>query len=310
MLDEAPGAVTTQMRMDTVLPYDSFAYVNSLTHLGLPEVIAGLPWPIVVRPIPGSARCDAVGPWPYGSAPEASQMAAALSALRARGLVSLTAFLRPDCPVDIAALQRSGVQCVPLKDHFIYDARETLPARSKKTRYNIATARRRWAVERLNLPTHWPALAVLHQDLRRRRALSKFAQVEASHFERLADVPGADGLAVFDEGEMIAALVVVRSAARVHFLALLGNEQAHRERAHYALYDAAATRWGSESLLCMGGAPSGEDGPGIDKFKRRFATSTRPVTLLTVILDPVACAELTARRNTPGYFPPYRTPAE
>lgn len=310
MLELAPGDLTAQMRMDAVLPYDSYAYANTLTHLGLPEVIEGLPWPIVVRPIPGSDRCDAVGPWPYGSAPEAGRMAAALPVLRTRGLVSLTAFLRPDCPADAAALRLSGVQCVPLKEHFMYDARQTLPAHSKKTRYNIAAARRRWAVERLNLRTQWPALAALQQDLRQRRALSKFAQVEPAHFERLADVPGSDGLALFDQGEMVAALVVVRSAARVHFLALLGNEQAQRERAHYALYDAAATRWGSESLLCMGGAPSGEDGPGIDKFKRRFATSTRPVTLMTLILDPAACAELTARRHTPGYFPPYRTPAE
>ena len=109
MLELAPGDLTAQMRMDAVLPYDSYAYANTLTHLGLPEVIEGLPWPIVVRPIPGSDRCDAVGPWPYGSAPEAGRMAAALPVLRTRGLVSLTAFLRPDCPADAAALRLSGV---------------------------------------------------------------------------------------------------------------------------------------------------------------------------------------------------------
>ena len=293
-----------------MLPFDTFAYGKTLTHLGQPEVIEGLPWPVFVRPIPNSDRYDALGPWPYGSPLDPGQVAVALAALRARGLVSLTAVLRPDCPAEVDALRHSGLEIMPLKEHFIYDAREPLPARSKKTRYNIAAARRRCTVERLDIGANWPALAALQQDLMGRRRLSKIARVEADHFERLVDVPGADGLAIFAKGELVAALVVVRSSAQVHFLALLGNERAHRERAHYALYDAAVTRWGGEHVLCLGGAPSGEAGEGIGKFKRRFATSTRPVSLLKIVLDPAACAELTASRNTPGYFPPYRTPAD
>src|SRR5690349_5042968 len=104
----APG------RVDGMLPFDTYAYGQTLSHLGPAEMIDGLPWPVFVRPIPGSDRCDALGPWPYGSPPDASQLAVALPALRARGLITLSAVLQPDCPAEVEALRRSGLECVSL----------------------------------------------------------------------------------------------------------------------------------------------------------------------------------------------------
>src|SRR5207249_3699946 len=88
-------------QVETELPFDTFAYGKTLTHLGQPEMIAGLPWPVIVRPIPNSDRYDAMGPWPYGSPLDPSQWAVALPALRARGLVSLSAVFGPDCSLEV-----------------------------------------------------------------------------------------------------------------------------------------------------------------------------------------------------------------
>ena len=292
------------------LPYDTLAYAHTLPHLGRPACFPGLPWPVIIRAIPDSDRCDAIGPWPYGSPIPADQAAVALSELRVEGIVSLLAVFRPDQAVDAAGLRAAGLDCVRLKDHFVFQAHEPRPEPSKKTRHNLAAARRCWSVQCLDLCATWPVLADWHHELSQRRAMSKFAQVETRHFERLAAVPGAAGLGVFDGDELVAALVVVLTEAAVHFHAVVGNERAYRERAFYALYDAAVARWGGERLLCLGGVPSGPDSDGVGKFKRRFATSTRPALMATAILDEPAAKALAARRSAPSFFPPYRTWAE
>ncbi len=292
------------------LPYDSLAYAQSLAYLGQAQSIPGLPWPVTRRTIPNSDHFDLLGPWPYGSPPDPAQAPAALAALRATGAVTFVAFLRPDCPVDAPGLQAAGLNVVMLKPHFVYDAGETLPEPSKKTRYNLAAAHRRWTVETLDLGAHWPALTALHDELGQRRQLSRITLLDANHFERLAEVPGATGLCVTDGNELVAALVVMEAGATIHFHTIVGHERAYRERAFYALYAEAVRRWGSDRRLCMGGVPSGADGAGVEKFKRRFATSTRPLLMVTAILDAPACAELAARQGAAWFFPPYRTPAE
>jgi hypothetical protein len=293
----------------SALAYDSAAYANALAYLGEPLTVPGLPWPVIRQAIPGSGRFDVLGPWPYGSPPDPAGAAEALAHLRALGAVTLTAFARPDRPLDAVGLAAAGLEVVVLKPHFVHAADEPIPVMSKKTRYNLSAARRRWRVQPLDLAQQWPAVAALHTELAQRRTMSRITHLDDAHFARLAEVPGAAGLCVVEDGTLVAALVVVVAPASVHFHAIVGVEAAYRERAFYALYDEALRHWGAERLVCLGGAPGGPDGAGIEKFKGRFATSTRPVHMLTAVLDAPACAELVARRGLNQFFPPYRTAA-
>ena len=308
-MHEMPVLTAHQPSAPAPFPFDTPEYAAALAYLGEPAVLPGLPWPVILRPIPNSDRVDALGPWPYASPLSPAQVPGALAALRAAGVVTLTAFLRPDQPLDADGLRAAGLGVLVLKPHFVYDVNEPLPAPSKKTRFNLSAARRRWQVEPLDLAAEWPTLAALHDELAQRRNLSRIARHDARHFERLAAVPGAGGLCVREGGALVAALVVLGDAASVHFHALLGTELAYRERAFYALYAEALRQWGPQRLLCLGGVPSSPDAVGVERFKRRFATSTRPLPMLTAILDAPACVALAARQGAPGYFPPYRTPA-
>jgi hypothetical protein len=294
---------------ENVLPYDTRVYAHSLAYLGEPLEVPGLPWPVIKRGIPTSDHFDVIGPWPYGSPIDPAGVPEALGALRAAGAVTFVAFLRPDCEAPVEALQAAGLGVLPLKPHFMFAADAPPLAPSKKTRFNLNAARRRWAVQPLDLAAHWPAVAALHRELALRRTLSHIAHVDDAHFESLARVPGAAGLGVFDGEVLVAALIVALDAGSVHFHAIVGNELAYRERAFYALYDEALRRWGAARLVCMGGAPSAAEGEGIAKFKQRFANQERPVLMVTATLDEAACAALTAQHGAARFFPPYRTAA-
>ncbi len=310
MCPSTQSQATIQTGLEDRLPFDTPAYGQALSHLGDPVTAPGAPWPVIVRPIPGSSRYDAMGPWPYGSPLSQAGAAALIPALKSQGLVSLNAMIKPGCPLDDQRLAAYGVQVARLKDHFVYQRGAALPQWSKKTRYNLAAARREWRVQPFALIDHWRQLAAYHAELALRRGFSRITNVPADYFRSLAQIPDIIALGAFDAGNLSAALIVARYTGEIHFTIIAGNAQAYARRAFYALYQDAIQRWSADHDLYMGSAPAAANQGGLARFKNRFATHRVPIFMLRAILDPEAYAALASQRGQPGYFPAYRTPFE
>lgn len=300
--DESPSCDAVRR-----LPFDGADYLRSLTYIGEPLALPSLRGGVLERPIPGSARTDAYGSFPYSTPWSATTAASVVRVLRARGLVSLTMVFRPDGEADVDGLRAAGIECRVLKEHFVVDRGVAPPVPGRRTRRNLACARRHWRIEPVSLRATWRRLYELHDVVvGRRPAMNALVRPGADHFRALASVPGMMTLGAIDQEGLAGALVVALTATEAHCHMLFGNDRYLRRGAAYALLDAAVGRWGESRRIYLGGAPSGPDGVGIARFKRRFATRTSPALLATAILDPHACSVLSAGRAGNGYFPPYR----
>lgn len=292
------------------LPYDHEPYGVALQHLGQPWSAPAWPGPLLQRPIPDSDRHDLIAVWPYATLPAGAAATAAFAAAREAGAVTFQGVARPDLPPDAAALVAAGFTVRPYKEHFVRRPDLPAPVHSAKTRANLQRALRRWRVVERPLAEHLALVCAWHDTLAQRRQISVLAAPPAAHFATLAEMPGFAALFAEDDAGPAACLIVGVTADRIHFHLIAGSEDAYRERAFYALYHAAIARWGGERTIHLGGAPGGEAGPGIARFKARFANDRATVHLVTAVFDPETCAALAARRGTPGWFPPYRGPHE
>lgn len=297
------------MPVTDLLPYDLPAYAAALDHLGQPQPIDGWPATMLRRAIPGADGCqDAMGPWPYSSAPPPDVLAGVLSQGRDAGIVTLRAVLRPDQPPSCEALRRDGFELVPLKEHFVFDPTLDLPERGARTRRNLRQAQRRWHVEPVALADHWQAIGDWHDALVARRRFDRITTLRREHFAAIAGIEGFDSLGAFDRDGLGAMLVACRSHASMHFHIVAGTDRVYRTAGFYALYEAAIRRWAGPRTLYLGGAPEGPDGDGIARFKCRFANRRAPVWMLIATPDPQACERLRTSLgpSRPGWFPPYR----
>lgn len=287
------------------------AYLETLPHLGRPLRTAGLPFPVAVRAIPGTTHRDAIGPWPYVPAPQPSALAAALDELRSLGLVSLTLMIAPDTgPADALAYAELGVALRPLKDHFVVDPRQPPPVLGPRTRRNLAIAARHWeVVEESPPPVQLAATAAgLYAGLAGRRILSDITQVPPSHFTDLARLPGTVFVTARRSSVVGAMVIAARDGGRADLLHLL-IDQAHLATCPgYAVLGHVARDWARAGPVYLGGMPDGPDGPGVGRFKARWANRTSPLLLATAILHPETYAALAAGGGDTGYFPAYRQP--
>lgn len=284
-------------------------YLDSLPHLGRPTATA-LPFPVGVRDIPGTAHRDAIGPWPYVPAPAPGELAAALEELRRLGLVSLTLMLAPDTgPEDAAAYAQLGVTLQPLKDHFVVDPDRPTAEIGPRTRRNLAIAARNWEVVEEPAPAELAATAArLYAGLADRRILSDITRVPPSHFSDLARLPGIAFLSA-RRGPVVGAMVIAaRDERRTDLLHLLIDQSHIATCPGYAVLGHVARDWARRGPVYLGGMPDGPDGPGVGRFKARWANRTSPLLLATAILDPQTYATLTAGTADSGYFPAYRRP--
>ncbi|MEZ4735635.1 MAG: glycosyltransferase family A protein [Caldilineaceae bacterium] len=301
--------VTSTSTVSNQLPYDTAAYAATLRHLGTPFAVHGWPGQLLRCAIPGATDMfDAVGPWPYCSPPEVSQLPALYHALQAQGLVTFRAFFRPEAAPATEQWQHAGFTPVLLKEHFVFDPALDWPPHSAKTRSNIRCGQRWWCVEEIALADHHRTIAAYHERLVSSRQFSAMAALPPAHFAALADLPNVHVLGALDKEGLGAALITVHEETSVHFHVIVGAERAYQRCAFYALYQAAIERWSPSHMIYLGGAPSSPNGPGIARFKRRFANRRMPVYMIQAVLDRERCQRLVSTLATSqvNWFPPYR----
>lgn len=290
--------------------FDTPAYCLSLPHLGQPFPVASLVSPLLLRPIPGTDHNDAIGPWPYASAPSPARLAGVLEELRTTSLVTATLFVRPDATAGWLGNEEGpplpGVEAVRLKDHYVLDPALPRPGRRPKTRRNLAIAARHWRIS----PVPHTQLAELgaqfQNQLAARRHISPIADVPAGHFAVLAGLNGIETMAAVDEDGIGALLIAARAHGETHLLHLFTAPRVVRTCGTYLLMATALDQWSRDGCVYLGGAPSSADGPGIAKFKARWANRTAAAMLLKVILNTSLYQHLTDARPATSFFPAYR----
>jgi hypothetical protein len=289
--------------------FDDLRYVASLAHLGRPMAVPSLPFGVLKRPIPGTAHHDVLSTWPYGSAPDPARLPAAAGELRDAGAVSFTGMITPAAALEPARLAVGCFTVAPLKPHYVIDRRQGLPVPSAKTRRNLRIASRAWTVDPAPARPDIARTAVLlYAALRRRRQMSsEVTQLPPEHFPTLLDVPGIVCLAARN-GDAIGALIIAaRDAGESHLLHFLADETATASCPTYLLMSYVSEAWANDGPVYLGGAPDGPAGPGVAKFKSRWASRTAPAWLLTAILREDLYRELAPRgAAADGYFPAYR----
>ncbi|BBK40641.1 hypothetical protein STVA_06610 [Allostella vacuolata] len=287
--------------------FDDIRYLKTLAHLGHARRLESLPHGIFVRPIPGTQHHDALGPWPYASAPDPRRLPNAMAELLALGAVSFTGVIRPDADVAPLAAAAGDFLVVPLKPHFVI-APGHVPGLGARSRRNLSVATRHWDIDTAPDPTEAAAVATrLHQRLQARRRMSPMTRMAPGHFPAVLALPGMRALAARAQGTIGALIVAARDAGETHLLHLLVDEDTIATGPAYLLMDHVARHWAADGPVYMGGAPDGPDGPGIGHFKARWASHTRPTFLLTAIVRPDLYAGLASEQGAAGsYFPAYR----
>jgi hypothetical protein len=262
--------------------------------------------PLVVRPIPGSDRRDAISPYSYpGAKVSGGPVDRDAIDLASSGLVS--AFVRDRLGEPTAFTDPTDRSVVLVAD----------PARPRKSRmsdrqqirkneaagYALAAAAGPEAGEEM-LDGF---LAVYTETMRAVDAADRYF-FDRNYFRALLASPLTWLLTVSGpEGECAAAALLVRSDGFLHYY-LSGTADAHRRRAPSKNLIVAATDR-AEALglpLNLGGGVV--PGDGLEEFKRGFANAELPFRTHELICDPAAYAEMSAGREDNGFFPLYRRP--
>lgn len=262
--------------------------------------------PLVVRPIPGSDRLDAISPYSYPGARVAGPaLEPADLDLSASGLVS--AFVRDrlgDPPAFAGGTERSIV--------LISDPAEPRKSRMsdrQQIRKNEAAG---YAVERVDGPAATADdltrfLAVYTETMHAVSAAEGyffdsdyFATLLASPLTWLVTVRGPDG-------DVAAAALAARSDGFLHYY-LSGTAGDHRRRAPSKNLIIAANDLADELELPLNLGGGLAPGDGLEEFKRGFANRELPFRTHELVCDPLAYAELSDDRGAEDFFPLYRAP--
>jgi hypothetical protein len=288
-------------------------YAQSLAEIGAPvELPLSQGW-LLQRSIAGTAYHDAMGCYPLFACQDWQRLEPDLEALGSQ-LVSVTLVADPFGSYNAELLQR----CFPdllrtFKDHFIVDlSRRPADFVAENHRRNARKALSLVDVQRCAVPAErldpWVALYDNLIQVRHIRGLRGFSR---QSFAVQLEVPGIVAWEARHEGDPVGMILwYVQSDIAYYHLAAY-SQAGYDLRASFALFwrsleyfAAAGLRW--LNLGAGAGLQSSDD--GLTRFKRGWATGTRPAYLCGRILDPPAYDELARiRLMTPTtYFPAYR----
>jgi hypothetical protein len=260
--------------------------------------------PLVVRPIPGSDRRDAISPYSYpGAKVIGGPVDRASIDLAESGLVS--AFVRDRLGEPGAFTGATDRSVVLVAD----------PARPRKSRMSDRQQIRKnrsagYEVGASPGPEAGDAeldgfLAAYTETMRAVDAADRYF-FDRDYFRALLASPLTWLLTVTGpEGDCAAAALVVRSDGFLHYY-LSGTADAHRRRAPSKNLIAAATDHAEAAGLPLNLGGGLTPGDGLEEFKRGFANTEVPFRTHELICDPAAYAELSAGREDDGFFPLYR----
>ncbi len=259
--------------------------------------------PLVVRPIPGSDRLDAISPYSYpGARVEGGPIDPSTIDLAGSGLVS--AFVRDRLGEPLAFTGATDRSVVLVSDPA--EPRKSRMSDRQQIRKNEAAG---YEISRVTGPEAGDEalagfLAAYTETMRVVDAADHyffgadyFRTLLASPLTWLITVTGPDG-------DCAASALAVRSDGFLHYY-LSGTADAHRRGAPSKNLIVAATDFAEELGLPLNLGGGVKPGDGLEEFKRGFANTELPYRTHELICDPDAYAELSAGREG-DFFPAYR----
>ncbi len=262
---------------------------------------------LLLRPVPGTARRDAAGPYPLLGFDPRWDLRAGLAELRAAGAISAVIVADPERPPHGTA---PFALARPYKRHHLVRA-EAGYAPSAHHRAELRRAARRCEVAELPFAAVLADWTRLYGGLVARKGLGGgLHDLGPAYAAALA--PLAPRIfAASAGGAVIAMALFLRAGDLAWYHLAAGDAQARAAGAGYLVLDAAIRALLADGVACiqLGGglAEAGQPPCGLDRFKAGFANAARVNLLLGAVLDAPACAELGGALGG-AYFPAYRAP--
>jgi len=300
-------------RTQSAAGYAHPAYAAALSFLGNARELPRCGGALVERPVPGSERSDAMGPYPLFACARWEGLAGDLEALQGV-LVSVTLVTDPFGGWTPGLLEAAFPDLArPYKEHLVTDLsrpvaervsrhhrRELARAAGRRVEVHVCDEDPRWTVEWCRLYAN----LVARHDIRGPAAFPP-----ESLAAQLA-VPGASLVRAECEGEVVAmsAWYAVGDVAVYHLSA--SSDIGYELGASYALmyealefFRAGGAHWAH--LGAGAGARPDRTDDGLTRFKLGWATGSRTAWLCGRVLDRDAYARLTPD-DAGDWFPAYR----
>ena len=260
------------------MSYESDLYVKALEEFGAPLELSRSGGWILRRPIPETEYQDATGPYPLFCCREWSGLKHDIAELAGQ-LVSLVLVTDPFGNYGVSDLAGVFPDLMRVyKDHYVTDLRATsVRSLRRHHRYYAARALRDVEVDVCSDPASqlddWMRL---YRVLVEKHSLTGIHAFSRASFEKQLAIPGMVMLRGFYRGELVAAhLWLVRGNVAYSHLAASSLE-GYRLGAAYALYAKAIDHFRNALRFLDLGAGAGD---GLERFKRGWATRTKPVYL-------------------------------
>ena len=155
----------------------------------------------------------------------------------------------------------------------------------------------------------------LYDHLIQRHQITGMTAFSRASFAAQWQVPGLTVLRAIAQGETVGMTLWYQDEERVYYHLAAYSPRGYELKASYALFHAAMEHFahaGARWLALGAGAGTDNDGSdGLTRFKRGWATETRPVYLGGRIFDQQAYARLVGPNAAAvsSYFPAYRHPS-
>lgn len=293
-----------------MMGYGSEQYAESLAEFGEPLRLSGCGGWLLRRRIPGSDRCDAMGPYPLFSC---ENWGALRDDLRAQnGLVAASLVTDPLGDYDEPALNSAFERVLRFKQHVVYDLSKpreeaVSSGHRSKARKALRSVDVRFEEDPAFYCDEWTAL---YGELIQRHALVGIKAFSRSSFDRQLRIPGAVLARAMVGERCVSAAIWLRGRDAVYYHLGASTEEGYEHRAAYAIFWEAIARFSSQAawMVIGAGAGSGTASAGLAQFKKGWSDLERWSYFCGVRLRPTEYDELLvteASRQT-AYFPAYR----
>ena len=291
-------------------------YARSLAAFGTPHYLPDAQGWLLKRPIPFSPHWDAMGCYPFFACKNWRQLDSELASLQ-QDLVSVMLVTDPLGYVEPSALQATFTDLLrPYKDHFIVDLHPPLGRNlNAHHRRNVRQALSQVVVEHCTPAAAFDEWVTLYAHLIQRHHITGIAAFSRESFAAQWQVPGLTVLRATAQGETVGMTLWYTDEERVYYHLAAYSPRGYEMKASYALFHAAMEHFAHAGIRWMAlgaGAGTHNDGAdGLTRFKRGWATETRPVYLCGRIFDQPTYSKLVGANaaTTGSFFPAYRHPA-
>lgn len=290
-------------------------YAASLGEFGTPRKLPVSGGWILERNIPGTPYKDAMGPYPLFCCENWAGLKEDLNDLQQKGrLISLALVTDPFAVCDEMRLLECFIdKMMPYKKHFLVRLPcEVAATISKHHAYYARKALRDLRVEEIVGPSayaeEWTGL---YEVLKNRHGLTGVHRFSPAAFRRQLAIPGAVYFRALSGEECVGGHIwyVHGDVAYSHLAAF--TVRGYKLMASYALYWKAIEYFASRVQWLEIGAGAGMDtdaDDGLTRFKRGWATDTRPVYFCGRIFNHEKYNQLAVKsgQQNEAWFPAYR----